>query len=276
MQNRYYCDPTITNCTFYGNTASHSGAVSNHSNSNPTLVGCLFSGNLATDDGGAIRNTSNSNPELINCTFTANEATSGKGGGIFNDFSSPTLTNCILWGNFASDGNEIALLNSSTIDVNYCDIKDGNDGIYNDACSPSTINWGTGNIDANPLFLADIPDQVRLLATSPCIDTGDNNSVPVDVTTDIEGHPRITDGDCNDTGIVDMGAYEFDWAYLGDFAGGCDVDFVDFSVLGLTWLLEQGQPGYNPVCDIALPADSFIDEKDLKIFTDGWLVGVLN
>jgi hypothetical protein len=121
--------------------------------------------------------------------------------------------------------------------------------------------------------LADIPDQVRLLATSPCIDAGDNNSVPVDVTTDLDNRPRFADGDCNTTEIVDMGAYEFDWAYIGDFDGSCDLDFVDFAYLGLTWLKEDGDPGYDYLCDISIPADSFINVSDLKIFTDNWLAG---
>jgi len=117
-------------------------------------------------------------------------------------------------------------------------------------------------------------DNLRLSWDSPCIDAGDNNSVPGSITTDLDGHLRIIDGDCNDTEVVDMGAYEFNYAYMGDFDYDCEVNFGDFAILGLTWLLEQGQPGYNPVCDIALPADSFIDEKDLKIFTDNWLVGM--
>jgi hypothetical protein len=278
--------PTVTNCTFIGNSAvKYGGGMWNYSSS-PTLTNCTFTGNSA-DTGGGMRNSGSSSPTVTNCTFSGNSA-DNYGGGMYNrDSSSPTLTNCILWGDTAAvDGNEIALYDFSTIDVNYCDIKGGQTDIYKED-SNCTVNWGTGNISANPLFLADIPDQVRLLATSPCIDAGDNNAVPADTADldndgntveptpfDLDGRPRFADGDCNGTAIVDMGAYEFAWVYLGDFAGGCDVDFVDFSVLGLTWLLEQGQPGYNPVCDIALPADSFIDEKDLKIFTDNWLAGI--
>ena len=89
---------------------------------------------------------------------------------------------------------------------------------------------------------------------------------------DLDGRPRFADGDCNDTEIVDMGAYEFAYLYLGDFAGGCDVDFIDFSIFALAWLTEQGQGGYDPNCDIAVPFDGVIDEKDLKVFTDNWLL----
>ena len=90
---------------------------------------------------------------------------------------------------------------------------------------------------------------------------------------DLDGRPRFADGDCNTTKIVDMGAYEFSWIYIGDFAGGCDVDFVDFAYLALTWLKEDGDLGYDDLCDISIPADAIIDEYDLEIFTDNWLAG---
>ena len=59
----------------------------------------------------------------------------------------------------------------------------------------------------------------------------------------------------------------------GDFEPDCDVDSVDFSVLALSWLLADGQAGYDPNCDISIPADDIIDGKDLKIFTNNWLFG---
>ena len=75
---------------------------------------------------------------------------------------------------------------------------------------------GSGNIDADPLFVRD-PDpgdgdwttpgdndygDLRLQLTSPAIDVGDNTAVPVGITTDLDGNPRISNG------VVDMGAYE--------------------------------------------------------------------
>jgi hypothetical protein len=78
----------------------------------------------------------------------------------------------------------------------------------------------------------------------------------------------------NSTDVVDMGAYEFDWVYIGDFAGGCDIDFRDFAVFALAWLTEDGDLNYNSICGISIPADSFIDELDLNIFVKNWLRGV--
>jgi len=76
-------------------------------------------------------------------------------------------------------------------------------------------------------------------------------------------------------GLLNGVAYTItaEWHMLVDFAEDYGVDSVDFSVLALSWQKEQGQAGYDPNCDISMPADDIIDEKDLKIFTDYWLAG---
>jgi len=97
-----------------------------------------------------------------------------------NQESNPTVTNCILWGDTPYE------IGYPNITVTYSDVEGG---------------WaGTGNIDADPMFADALNGDYRLLAGSPCIDAG-NNSV-VEVTTDLDGDPRIQ-GAC-----VDMGAFE--------------------------------------------------------------------
>jgi len=168
---------------------------------------------------------------------------------------------------------------ANCVTITYSDVRGG---------------WpGVGNIDADPNFVdADGPDNIagtaddnlRLSADSLCVDAGDNNSVPADTadldgdanTTeptpwDIDSRPRISDGDCNDSEVIDMGAYEFAWAYIGDFDGQCDVDFADFAVFALAWLTDPGETAWNPECDISIPADNYIDWHDLDIFADNWL-----
>ncbi len=114
------------------------------------------------------------------------------GGGIYNNQSSPTVTNCILWGNTPE---QITQIHGSAV-VTYSDVQGG--------CP------GEGNIDANPLFvdpngpdciLGTEDDNLRLLASSPCIDAGDNSVVDANVP-DLDGNPRIVNA------IVDMGAHE--------------------------------------------------------------------
>ncbi len=82
--------PTITNCTFSGNSAVKGGGMCNK-NSNPTLINCTFSNNPA-EYGGGVCNFS-SNPKLTNCTFSEN-LTYKAGGGVYNGSCDPTFVNC--------------------------------------------------------------------------------------------------------------------------------------------------------------------------------------
>jgi len=213
------CCPTVTNCTFGGNSAKCGGGMFNYLIGSPKVTSCMFSGNFGKFGGGGMYNADHSHPTIANCTFTLNRATFvGIGRGIYNWDSRAKLTNCIIWGNTASsEGNEIALTESSTIDVDYCDVQSGQIGIYDDL-SGNTINWGSGNIDAEPEFVDPgywdpnntptdpnddfwVDGDYHLLPASPCIDTGDNSVVDAN-STDLDGNPRIVNG------IVDMGAYE--------------------------------------------------------------------
>jgi hypothetical protein len=61
---------------------------------------------------------------------------------------------------------------------------------------------------------------------------------------------------------------------LGDFEPDCDVDFYDFAVFASAWLSSSGKSNWNPDCDISSPKDNKIDWKDLKVFTENWLMGL--
>jgi len=101
MFNDYYSSPTVTNCTFSGNSAYYGGGMYNYSYSSPKVNNCAFSGNSAYYRGGGMVND-NSSPTVTNCTFTANSA--NYGGGMCNNYSRPTVTNCTFTANSASDG----------------------------------------------------------------------------------------------------------------------------------------------------------------------------
>ncbi|MDH4238689.1 MAG: hypothetical protein OEW48_03915 [Phycisphaerae bacterium] len=51
-----------------------------------------------------------------------------------------------------------------------------------------------GNIDADPCFIDATAGNLRLSSDSPCINT-DYNNAPNLPATDMDGHPRIIDGD---------------------------------------------------------------------------------
>ncbi len=213
MHNELYSTVGLTNCTFSSNSAAQrGGGMDNYYGSKAFLTNCTFTGNSAQMVGGGIYNWSmQSEAILTNCTFTGNSVPSGStggamgnldgiskltnctftgnlgylgGGGIHNQSGSATLTNCILWGDSSPEIRGLAT-------VTYSDVQGG---------------WaGTGNKNANPLF-AD--GAGRLAPTSPCIDAG-NNAAVSGVATDLDGKPRITDGNLDGVLVVDMGAYEY-------------------------------------------------------------------
>jgi hypothetical protein len=60
--------------------------------------------------------------------------------------------------------------------------------------------------------------------------------------------------------------------FLGDFIGLDGVDMADFSVLALAWRCTDSDPNWYSFCDISDPNDGVIDERDLAVFADNWLV----
>ena len=236
--------------------------------SNITLINCTFSGNSAGITGGGMYD-GHSDSTVVNCTFSENSSRLD-GGGMHGASSEPTLTNCILWGNSSDRGSQIGMKHDSMVEVSYCNVQGGISGVY---LYNSSIDWRDGNIDTDPCFVDAAGGDLRLSSDSPCIDTGYNNA-PNLPATDLDGHPRIIDGDCNDTDVVDMGAYEFNYAYMGDFDYDCSVDFVDFSIFGLAWMTKPGDAQWNRFCDISKPSDNYIGWLDAAIVCDNWLAEI--
>jgi parallel beta-helix repeat protein len=193
MTNGSYSNPTVTNCTFSGNSGC---GMFNSGSSNPTVTNCTFNGNSSLRGGGMFNNA-NSTPTLTNCAFSGNSATDCGGAVYHEGGTSPTVTNCVLWGDTPDE------FCGDAATVTYSDVEGG--------------YAGTGNIDADPLFVDPANGNFRLQPGSPCIDAGDNTAVPAWLLTDLDGNPRFWDDpDTPDTGnpdgihpIVDMGSYEF-------------------------------------------------------------------
>jgi hypothetical protein len=51
------------------------------------------------------------------------------------------------------------------------------------------------------------------------------------------------------------------------------VNFTDYSILASAWGSQEGQPHWNPYCDINLPSDNQINIYDLQEFCSHWLEG---
>ncbi|NQT00424.1 MAG: C10 family peptidase [Planctomycetes bacterium] len=121
-----------------------------------------------------------SRPTLRNCTFVGNTSTNGAA----LDFASGSMTleNCIVW-----DNSPEQVKGGAT--VSYSNVQGG--------------LIGDSNIDVDPLFVDPDNGDYHLQVNSPCVNTGYPHSDIDPFEIDLDGNPRITNGN------VDMGAYEF-------------------------------------------------------------------
>ncbi|MCP4580576.1 MAG: T9SS type A sorting domain-containing protein [candidate division Zixibacteria bacterium] len=227
------CDgssPVISFNSISENSADNGGGIESVQNSSPTIHDNLIWGNSAELTGGGIDCIFCDGPIVIshnliygnsaewgggiqcygssliirNNTITENPVNS-LGGGIYcGVYGTATVINSIVWANADGSGeNEIGLTSFASISISYSDVHGG---------------WeGDGNINADPLYVDPENGDYRLLAGSPCIDTGDPDS-PFDP----------------DSTRADMGAFYFD-QYV-------DIDLVD--LLPTDFHLHQNYP--NP------------------------------
>ncbi len=135
------------------------GGVSTESSA-AALANCVIAGNTAYA-GGGIFSSILSTTTLTNCTIIGNAAYGDTSGGArVSAGASVTMTDCILW----SDSPDEIHVSSGTVAATFSDIQ----GAY----------AGTGNIDADPLFVDAANGDYTLQAGSPCIDAGDPESAP--------------------------------------------------------------------------------------------------
>jgi hypothetical protein len=191
---------TLTNVIISGNKATGGyaggwggGIVASHSPL--TLTNVAITNNMATCDGynsyggGLFFDDNMDIPiKLTNLTISNNNAVIG--GGIYNNASTPTLTNCILYGN---NTGVISGFPSATPEYFYSLIQD----------MPAGTNAHNLDGTIDPLFVDTANGDYRLRFDSPCINKGNNDSIPAGIITDLAGNNRIA----YDT--VDMGAYEY-------------------------------------------------------------------
>lgn len=228
MANINSSHPLLTNIYFRSNVASLWGGALYNEGSHPELTNAVISGNAALQ-GGAIFNN-NSQPEFTNVTVSGNLASNNiavssastgfsplaslstpLGGGMFNfNGSRPALVNSIFWNNHDSTGTGTG---SATIyNVDLASYPSIDYSLIQSLAGVGSI--GSNNIDTDPLFLTTVDPttaptsagNLHLMAHSPAIDAGDNAAN--NINTDVDGNPRITDGNGDSKSVIDMGAYE--------------------------------------------------------------------
>jgi hypothetical protein len=193
----------ISRCTFVGNSAARAGAVEVFGGSAPVISNCVFYNNTSTGSGGGgALFVNGSSPAIRDCTIVGNNSTVNAAAGVLQSGAGgATLGNCILYFNSGPGGaqgtaNQVTGVASTT----YCCVQGGLAGSGNISGNPQIANIGGGDF--------------TLLGSSPCIDAGNNASVPAGVTLDLGKKPRFVDEPAvADTGagtppIVDMGAHE--------------------------------------------------------------------
>lgn len=187
------------------------GAVYLVNDNNVTVVDNLFVANSAGRQGGAVyvaANRSGGGPYFIANTMVANTATEG----------SALYVDGLSLGEMVVDDNVIVGPTGGAVTCNpgrgmfatpkfsHNDVFDGTRLPYAGCGNPTGLS---GNISVDPhLVNPSAPgDDYHLSVGSPAIDAGDN-AAPALPSADLDGRPRIADGNGDGVGTVDLGAYE--------------------------------------------------------------------
>ncbi len=265
------------NCRFLNNSSSdYGGAVQstfNDSNSG-IIANCTFSGNSAAIQGGAVA-VQGGGLVVANCSMSNNFAPEGSAAAVVSNIQGMLdIRNSILWGD--STNQVVNHGQADDLIVNYSDIKGG---------------WtGSGNLNVNPMFVNAIgpdgvvgteDDDMHISGSSPLVDAGLNglstfdtadldgdSDVSEPLPVDIDGDPRIADGDNDGTFVIDIGADEVigPKLILGDLNNDGVVGGDDLGLLLAAWgPCRRGSP-----CDADFNFDGMVDGADLGLLLAAW------
>ncbi len=213
-------DAVVENCTFgngtsqatYGSTAV---SISSMNDLEPHLT---FRNNLIYNNSvptaATVRLESRGGADIYNCTFVNNDAGVAAlqvegyevniANCIFDNYSPYEIT----FHDWTSDPVE------TTVNIDHCNIKGGESGVYIPNLDIYTLNWLEGNIDAPPDWAKYDPEDLfpyRLPEGDLSIDAGraDTTGMYLPIY-DLIYHDRVIDGDQDGISRIDMGCYEYD------------------------------------------------------------------
>ena len=198
-------DVMVRNMVLSGQPGGKTGTGINITSSNNLrLVGVLVANhNIGIKMEGACGGNSIDNNTIVN---------NNTGLLFMQPCSGASIVNSIVWGN-TDDIQDQTALNQ----VSYSNVQEA-------------LISGPGNIQANPIFVDISVGDFRLKDTSPSIDTGTNAVAGLPVM-DLDGHPRLHDGNGDGNAVVDMGAYESQYTMLLDVTPPVTTALVNGQVL---------------------------------------------
>lgn len=256
MYSEFAEEPSQTfNCIFRNNTSHWGGGLYCYS-SNHDFINCLFVQNAATYGAGINGFVVETNLTFTNCTFTENVASSYGGGYSGGKIANPVMTNCIFWNDSPDELSGIPpVITYSLIDGGFP---------------------GTGNIDADPLFVTGEAGDYYLshvaagqLEDSPCIDAGSDLAENICTLNRLRNQVCLdeltTRTDCvEDAGQADMGMhYVIPCSNTGDVNLDGELSSYDAQ---LAFLIALGitTPSFRETCAADCTGDGAVTAGDAQ------------
>ncbi|MGE3963870.1 MAG: right-handed parallel beta-helix repeat-containing protein [Planctomycetota bacterium] len=224
--------PTFVDCLFEDNASNQGGAAfiwSRRPDDVATFINTRFIGNQSLQNGAAILSngggTTVMQVRIEGCLFAGNESGAGftqSGNAFDGPGAQVTIAHCTFADNVNGRALQLASFPAGDYLIANSILRNNGTGSLSPSSTSGVITasivQGAAQlpagivqvdvVDTSPLFLDPAAGDYRLSPASPAIDTGNDVQTPAALTVDLDGAPRLADGDGDCLERVDLGAYE--------------------------------------------------------------------